>query len=761
MKFKTSKNKPLSALAMTLIILLPMLCAAISFANATDVPVISVVASGNPGQNIISHQATGTSFSVDIRISGVGTTPGLNGLNLGVTYNASVLQYAGYSNDGKFFVDQVGSSKWSTYTADQATINNGIGKFMATGIIFDALHPALSASGSGILVTVTFNVIGEGKTDITAVAGSGGSAAPLVTAPDGNGGSLDVATTQTKAMYNPVTTVSLFQSGTQNPLVQLPQGAAVINNTVSVDVFISNPLSAPIWGWNLNVNWNTSILQLVDIEEGTFLSSATRQGNGNLTEGVSQTVFVYGNIDNTHGTIFQGISDMYLANVTAASLSGVLCNMTFQIINYKLPIGGNVPIALTANLIDSNELHRDITCVVESANYVSRGPPAPTQPAAVINNQNPMNSGNSLNSAYKPNQMITLDALQSTGGYDEMPTPNSPTYAIATYTWSATNGLLTGVADTTGAQLQFQTPTVSARTTYTITLQIATAPNTADSRYHNTASTTLQIVVGPPYDNPVGGTQIDVYITNWQTIDTTHPFKTPTGTGISNSTFNFICDAFGPQEEMNLAALVTYDNAPVAQKLVTFVVASPTGYNYTFQSTTNLNGIATYTYRLPWFDNTSQAFGMWTVTAFVDVSQVRVSDLMPFQFGYIVGTTNTALSLSNTVAFRESYVGQPTLTVYVNSISNQTQHFWLTYTVFDNNHVPVQQGALNNVAIAPNTQNMANPVPIAVPTWSFVGGATVNVNLFNENPTATNANALPYCPQATNTDLLIVIQPRA
>jgi hypothetical protein len=115
------------------------------------------------------------------------------------------------------------------------------------------------------------------------------------------------------------------------------------------------------------------------------------------------------------------------------------------------------------------------------------------------------------------------------------------------------------------------------------------------------------------------------------------------GMGINQSS-----DAFGPQELVMLYALVTYNEAPIANKLVAFQVNNPAN---TFQnitivgvSSTNQSGIAQFSFRIPWpSENAEQiVFGEWSAIATVDIAEQVVVDTLTFQVGWIIKITNIA-----------------------------------------------------------------------------------------------------------------------
>jgi hypothetical protein len=107
-------------------------------------------------------------------------------------------------------------------------------------------------------------------------------------------------------------------------------------------------------------------------------------------------------------------------------------------------------------------------------------------------------------------------------------------------------------------------------------------------------------------------------------------------------------DAFEPQELVILYAQVTYNDYPVALKLVAFKVNGPPNtlenITVTGSSTTNDSGIAEFSFRIPWpsTDPEKKVFGEWNVISPVDIADVRVVDTLTFLVGWIVRITNIA-----------------------------------------------------------------------------------------------------------------------
>ena len=718
---KLIKNKSLLALALALLMVVPMLFVAIPGVKAAGAPVLSIVPTGQSTGATTTTQlpavAVSSSFSVDVRVDNTaGVTGGnINSISFEVTWDPTVLKCTAatdltYLPKIQGLGDLAPDNTHGTVTIGEITV--------------DTSNPANGAAPGtvGACETLTFQVLKVGQSAINLEPSGAGIA--YLTYVDSSGTSHDITgTTTVNAMYNQLyTEITPYQAGTSNTNIQFAPGTNPIGNTFTVDVNMSNQLAEPVWGWNIGVNWNPAVLQLETITEGDYLTTS-----GGLYAG-SPTLFLAGPIDNTHGTVTQGISDIYLSNTTTTKLSGALCFLTFEVINYA-----NSYINITAGvptLVNSNEGSEPV--VLNNAEYITLPPPPPKAPTAVITNE-------AASTMYLPGASITLNGLSSTPGSDVIPNPLSPNFPITSYTWTEISGPTISSFPMTGSTITFTAPT-PAIGPFTIELTVATATNPSDPNYVNTGSTT--ITFSPAYLNPTtAGAQINVYIVNPANPTTTNPRKSPTGLGYYNvSAPGPYVDTFSPQQLMTLNAFVTFNGAAVANKLVTFTVigeGNPTDVITIFTASTNANGIAVATYRLPNYGSSGMPFGNYTVTASVDIAQVLVSDSFTFQYNYI-------LTISNVVKPSETAQGQTATTaVSITDNSFISQSYYLTWTVTDANDVPVVYGATSGTTSGVTTK--ITGINLNIPTYAFAGTATLHVNLYDANP--ITGQGVPYCPE--------------
>ncbi len=176
-------------------------------------------------------------------------------------------------------------------------------------------------------ITLTPQQVGSSTGPITA--------ALTVTAPDG--------TSPTSPLYNSISTVtetflvhSSLVTGTISAVEPISGLSNVtsdaIGSTINFDITVNG--ASNVWGWTTNVNWNTSVVELVAVTEGSYLSAT----GATFFVGSQSDLF-----DNVNGKVDGGISCAYQSDPqTSQSASGVLATLTFRIIGQ-----GSTDIALT------------------------------------------------------------------------------------------------------------------------------------------------------------------------------------------------------------------------------------------------------------------------------------------------------------------------------------------------------------------------------------------------------------------------------
>lgn len=225
--------------------------------------------------------------------------------------------------------------------------------------------------------------------------------------------------------------------------------------------------------------------------------------------------------------------------------------------------------------------------------------------------------------------------------------------------------------------------------------------------------------------------------------------KSPfSGKGINQSS-----DAFAPQELVILYALVTYNDAPVAQKPVAFQVSGPPNpiLNITTfgAAPTNQDGIAEFSFRIPW-PNTNpeeQVFGTWFCIATVSIADETVVDTLTFQVGWIISITNIQ-TLNASVQPQTVFLRNQTITfnVTVQNIALTQKTATITIDAQDAASHPIIHIQEENLVFQPGITylNATNQIPIT----ATIGQASVQAVAYTMPP---EKGGVPYSPAATTT----------
>jgi len=102
--------------------------------------------------------------------------------------------------------------------------------------------------------------------------------------------------------------------------------------------------------------------------------------------------------------------------------------------------------------------------------------------------------------------------------------------------------------------------------------------------------------------------------------------------GYNGKGFGIASDAFPPQGVVELCAEVRYRFDPVPGKLVAYEISMPTGIYYA-SAESNDTGVAVFEYSIP---GSELCFGLWTVTASVDLAGTVWTDTLYFLVGYLI-----------------------------------------------------------------------------------------------------------------------------
>lgn len=329
--------------------------------------------------------------------------------------------------------------------------------------------------------------------------------------------------------------------------------------------------------------------------------------------------------------------------------------------------------------------------------------------------------------------VANFNAGGSSPGFD-----GNTTRPITEYRWDWENDGI--IDDTVGTPTT--THTFPMAGSYDVNLTVYAPPGMgADPGYDPYDSVVHTVLVIAP----TVGRNIDLY-----TQDTRYPGYTTeyTGEGAPEGTQ---VDSYAPQDIVILYANVTYNNEPVAHKLVVFKIKGPINEyeNISFYRTamTDETGIAwiNFTIPVPCDHFEEKTFGNWTIEAKVSIVEEWVDDNHWFLVGWIV--EKTVLSLGDGIGGWGLITFEELSTVYfkatIESISLTPRNVTMTAVIYDELGVPIGSNLWVRGEI-PYGTSVFNLVTIFIPEWAFIGWGNVYFNCYTKDPWACG---IPYCPE--------------
>jgi len=268
-----------------------------------------------------------------------------------------------------------------------------------------------------------------------------------------------------------------------------------------------------------------------------------------------------------------------------------------------------------------------------------------------------------------------------------------------------------------------------------------------------------------PKSGLVKGLGIDVY-TQWP-----YPYGGQGGSMTS--------DSFGPQQEVNLCAKLTYNGFGVPGKLVAFEInhdrnASDVSWHFAREATTDASGVACITFKIPWNgpDSAGDVFGWWYVNATGDVGGNTDIDNLRFYVWWPVEVTSIEPKFSSATQ-RIGGGGDPmNFTMPYLTYHIQEQDVLLTGTIHDelgffigSADTSTKVSAPDYTATLPWTEEPPTPgifdwncVNFTVPLSpnAVVGEGKAYGNAFTTWPWD---GGVAYCPEVSNKEIFEISRP--
>lgn len=196
-------------------------------------------------------------------------------------------------------------------------------------------------------------------------------------------------------------------------------------------------------------------------------------------------------------------------------------------------------------------------------------------------------------------------------------------------------------------------------------------------------------------------------------------------------------DAFSPQTEVVLKALVTHNLDPVEDKLVTFEIFEGNNTSYArLTGMTDEYGIATVVFRIPSWnkeDNTTSVVveGKWRVEAVAEIAGERTGDVVAFNVGWLVNF-EPAPSLTIT---KEKPFASVNVSIRYYTLAAQEVDANITFVLLDDVGVPVYRSETTihfprNESAIGTLRYDDKEITIQVPTWAYAGKASLRLNAF-------------------------------
>jgi len=469
----------------------------------------------------------------------------------------------------------------------------------------------------------------------------------------------------------------------------------------------------PIVMWMTRVQWNPSIISLVKVKEGPFLSD------------IGTTAFLYRPPNLTEINMEGKISEMtaIILGYATASGTGDLAYLTFRLEK----VGGT-----KVDIYDSYLLDTEGNFVSHSAVDGMINPHLIPQPKPPKADFAPPTCARYRLSPDTSLVTVKFNASLSQIGWDLLPENHS--CPITEYRWDFDGDAvfdLVGPSET--AQILEWNYTEPRDISVTLEVYAPDPTPPTDADYKNSSRVTHTIHILPPLLGP----NIDVY-TNKGGLDQ----------GIDPNTGELYpypiawSDAFAPQEEVKVYALATYSQEPLEGMLVTLEVKdSADQMRVSRTAITNSSGIAEMTFRMPWLDSNGESlFGNWTITGRVNIAGSVVEDICRFRFGYLVSINVTVV---NSPVPRG---GTLNITIDMQTISFSSQEVYITIILYDELDVPVGSAADSLTVEA--EKGATRNYEIEVQDTAFVGVGTAYVNAF------TQLGGTAYRPELSKTFII-------
>jgi hypothetical protein len=217
-------------------------------------------------------------------------------------------------------------------------------------------------------------------------------------------------------------------------------------------------------------------------------------------------------------------------------------------------------------------------------------------------------------------------------------------------------------------------------------------------------------------------------------------------------------EAFGLGEVVILYALVTHNEGPLQNLLVTFYVRIPDDTSFSLTVRTNASGIAIVNFTIPQkCANENEIFGEWFALANVLIGDYVFQDTLTFDVDWIIKLISVR-TIDENLTYRTSFgkVGDVGLEIALRSIAMRMKSTMLAIVIQDELNVPINCSEIRNFEVQPNEKIIFLYCKLHIPKWAYVGKATVFISALTA---PVNQSGVPYCPAISASFFIMPYEP--
>jgi hypothetical protein len=219
------------------------------------------------------------------------------------------------------------------------------------------------------------------------------------------------------------------------------------------------------------------------------------------------------------------------------------------------------------------------------------------------------------------------------------------------------------------------------------------------------------------------------------------------GRGVNKSS-----DAFAPQSEVILFALVTYNDEPVENMLVSFEVIPPNlidGYPLHRVISTNASGIAVMSFNLPWPSEHPEetVFGTWSAIANVDIADKKVVDMVTFRVGWIVEIISIA-TIDEDLMQKPNFAKATCVgaKLHIRNIAMLPKTATIVVIAYDALNDSFDSVMLNDFNLEPGDTYIFSHCFLNISAQAAIGDAMINASAYTVLP---SMGGVSYCPEVS------------